>query len=151
MREPREGGGTWKWRVDPGVAIEVLRRHRAAISMYGPVTPLDTGDDVGGEAEEHAGADASPAATLTRSDLPPALLELVERWEAEMPGVHLVPLRLVRFDSSAEGLVRGNPQTALPPDDELVGLTVTETVVSADEVDVSGFVLLAQRSSKATS
>ena len=25
MREPREGGGTWKWRVDPGVAIEVLR------------------------------------------------------------------------------------------------------------------------------
>ena len=68
-----------------------------------------------------------------------------------MPGVHLVPLRLVRFDSSAEGLVRGNPQTALPPDDELVGLTVTETVVSAAEVDVSGFVLLAQRSSKATS
>lgn len=44
MREPREGGGTRKWRV----AIEVLRRHREAMSMYGPVAPFDTGDDVGG-------------------------------------------------------------------------------------------------------
>jgi hypothetical protein len=85
-----------------------------------------------------------PAPALARADLPRPLVELVEQWEGRSPGTRLTPIRLMTFGGGAEAVVRG--EAALPPDTDLVSLSVTTTVVGQDRIDVSSALLVAQRS-----
>src|SRR4051812_33907439 len=133
-----------RWTPGPGVAAEVLRRHRVLLSLY--MSPPSEADETSVDADV-APSDATiafGAAGLTRSDLPAAMLDLVMRYEASSPGARLVPLRLAGFGYESAGAPRGD--AILPEDADLVSLTVTETVVSQQLIEVSSLVLLAARS-----
>jgi hypothetical protein len=143
------------WVVGAGVAAEVLRQHRTLVSAYTTPPepteePADAADD-GGSTVTAPPAPAQPApqplAALTRADLPAPLLDLITRYEARSPGVHLVPLRLVSIGRPDEAATLGD--AVLPSDADLVSLTVTQTVVSQDQIEVTSLVLLAARSGQA--
>jgi hypothetical protein len=139
----------------PGVAAEVLRQHRTLVSAYTTPSvpaeePAEAADD-GGPAVAAPPAPAQPApqpaAPLTRADLPAPLLDLITQYESRSPGVHLVPLRLVSIGWPDQAATRGD--AVLPSDADLVSLTVTQTVVSQDQIEVASLVLLAARSGQA--
>jgi hypothetical protein len=142
------------WVAGPGVAAEVLRQHRTLVSAYTmPTAPAEEPEaaDDGRSVFTAPPAPAQPApqplAALTRANLPAPLLDLITQYEARSPGVHLVPLRLVRIGRPDEAGALGDAD--LPSDVDLVSLTVTQTVVSQDQIEVTSLVLLAARSGQA--
>jgi hypothetical protein len=134
--------------TQPAVASEVLRQQRAAVARFAAPVPEGISADIVEDDGSGAPGAPEPAAAyepaLERADLPGPLAELVAEWEATSPGAPLTPIRLVTFGGRAEAVVRGG--AALPPDAELVSLSVTTTVVTQDRVEVSSALLLAQRS-----
>lgn len=94
--------------------------------------------------DERAVRSAGPR--LTIDELPSDIQELVRRYEASHPGVRLWLLQYLSISAepdkrAAEGI------DDLPDDDNLVTLAITETVVSAELVEVHSRVLIAIPSS----
>ena len=155
MQSSSDASTTGTWVAGPGVAAEVLRQHRTLVSAYAtppaPTEEFAEAADDGGSAvtvpPAPAQAAPQPLAALTRADLPAPLLDLITQYEARTPGVHLVPLRLVSIGRLDETAALGD--AVLPSDTDLVSLTVTQTVVSQDRIEVASLVLLAARSGQA--
>ncbi|MET0787893.1 MAG: hypothetical protein ABWY33_01505 [Cellulomonas sp.] len=148
MTDPADVTDVTAWRAAAGVPLEVLREHRAAMDRYArppdaPGPPETLADPARGDAILRPGGDRfrrpRPAEAI---DLPPAVQELVRDWEAAHPGARLEPVRLVAF-----GTTGSTPTgvTDLPPDEALVALSISRTQVTAQEIEVDGFLLLARR------
>jgi hypothetical protein len=84
-----------------------------------------------------------PRPALTRADLPAPLRDLITRYEARSPGVHLVRPRLVTMGRPDKLRPRDGDR---PSDAYLVSLTVTQTIVRQDQIEAANLVLLADRS-----
>jgi hypothetical protein len=130
--------------AQPGVASEVLRQQRAAVARFAAPVPADLVEDDGSGTAVAPEPASAYEPELARADLPGPLAELVAKWEGTSPGAPLTLVRLVTFGGSAEAVVRGG--AALPPDAELVSLSVTSTVVTQDRIEVTSALLLARRS-----
>jgi hypothetical protein len=126
---PDETGQPAAWAAPAVSASELLRLHRDQVIAY---TTVPSPEEPG----------ASQVAPLTRADLPPDVLRLVERYEAEHQDVELTPLRYVSLGPPGESAAAA-ADAALPAEGEVVSLAVTESIVDAERVEVRSRVLLA--------
>jgi hypothetical protein len=147
MTDPADVTDEAAWRAAAGVPLEILREHREAALRYAP-PPEATAtlvDPAHGEAILRPG----PGRVLRPHpvdrpplDLPPAMQELVRDWESAHPGSGLEPVRLVAFGPAGSA---PSGTADLPADDALVALSISRTSVTAEQIDVDGFLLLARR------
>jgi hypothetical protein len=115
-------------------AAELLESHCRQVEAY---LPAETG------AEDQA-APRRAARPLSRDDLPPVVQALIDRYEANHRGTRLEPLRYV-----STGLPESD--AAASSDDlagDVVSLSVTETIVDADQIQVWTRVLIARRTDR---
>jgi hypothetical protein len=126
--DPSEGPSVWA--APAGPVADLIRIHRDQVLAYTTVPS---------PASEGAGPPGTPPGLVS---LPADIVRLVERYEAEHPGVRLMPLRYVSVGSPSESTAV-TLDAALPSDSDLVSLIVTETMVDAGRVEVRSRILLA--------
>jgi hypothetical protein len=113
-------------------AAELLQSHCQQIEAYAqPVVAPD---------ETKAAIRANASAPLARADLPAAMRSLIERYEAGHPGTHLEPLRYVSVGFPDPGVAATGDL-----DGDVVSLSITETIVDADHIQVGSRVVIARR------
>jgi hypothetical protein len=117
-------------------AAELLQSHCRQLEAYEP--PGDSGGETPAAPQSSASARPAP---LKRGDLPAVMQALIDRYEASHPGTRLAPIRYVVTGFAESGTaVSGD---AL--DGDVVSLSVTETMVDAEHIQVGTRVLIARR------
>ena len=119
------------WSVSGDEAAELMRLHREQLSAF---------EDIPGEPEEGARAEARQPRELSADDLPEDLRELVGEYERSRPGVRLTPLRYITIGGPGGAAVAGAGEL---PDDGLVSFVVTRTIAGADRVEVTSRIFVA--------
>jgi hypothetical protein len=146
MTFPDRTGQPPGWTAPAATASELLRLHRDQVVAYTTTTTTTTYTGEPGAPTEGGEVSVTP---LSRADLPPDVVRLLERYEAEHPDVRLTPLRYVSVGPPDESTAAA-ADAALPGERDLVSLAITESVVDAEEVEVRSRVLLAALAPRAT-
>lgn len=132
-----DSAGESFWSLSGEEARATVREYRAQLLRYtGIPAPPDAGLSL-------VNSDAG-ATRLSKDELPPELRRLVAEYERARPGVCLVPVRYVVVDGS-EGVSVPPAPDELPDAEEMVSLSVTETLLSAEQVQVRTWLLIAVR------
>lgn len=116
------------WAEPMATSADLIRQHRDQVLAY------TTGAAEGGR----------KLPDLTRSSLPAPMANLVEQYEAGHPGVRLQPLRFVSAGPSGQDFAAA-ADVPIPPESELVSLSVTESSVDAGHVEARCHIMLAAR------
>ena len=129
MEQPTQNASPWT-----APAAELLQSHCAQVAAY--AAPLAEADESPAVATK-----ATAPSRLTRTELPPVMVALIDRYEASHPGTTLEPLRYLTIgypagsDAGAGDALQG----------DVVSLSVTETVVDAAHIQVTSRILIARR------
>ncbi len=129
---------TWEGRGDR--ARHIIREYRGLLSGY---AALPEGEDQPRPARASA---KTKTKTASAADLPAAMRQAFERYKRKYPGaVQLVAYITAGGSDAARTISRfAEP----PPDDEIVVLSLIETVASARGVEARSQVLLLRRIEK---
>jgi hypothetical protein len=117
-----------------GEPLAVLGRQAEQIAFFSPVS-----------AEASTGFVPEPVINhenIARTDLPRNIVALLDQYERDR-GTTLRPLRLLQFDAQ-QPTANLAASTPLPDVEQLVTLSITETVITADTLTVRSYVLFAQ-------
>jgi hypothetical protein len=91
---------------------------------------------------EAAPRDADRGDAIDRDSLPMEVVRVLDAYEQAHPGIRLRPTRLVQFDGRNPSTHRST-SAPLPGLDELVTLSVTESVVTAEALTVRSWIVFA--------
>jgi hypothetical protein len=129
---PYESDTRMAWEGPGDRARQFIREYRDVLRGYAAVP--DT-------AEENTLTARTPLKALAASDLSVDMRHLLERYKREHPGTVVHPVAYLTVAApAATRSVFGFAD--LPPEEDLVILALTETVASADRVEVRSQVLL---------
>lgn len=81
---------------------------------------------------------------ISREQLPRQLVQLVEDYESAHRGEQLRPVRLLQFDGRYPTRNSVSPEPG-PDLDQLATVSVTESIVTSEELTVRSYLLFAQR------
>ncbi|MFT3923785.1 MAG: hypothetical protein QM778_14730 [Myxococcales bacterium] len=134
--ESERTGMAWEGSGDR--ARQIMREYRGLLIGYSPVPDLEERTSE----ERTRGKAKAPAV----ADLPAEIRQLFDRFEREHPR-KVEPIAYITAGGS-DGERSVSQFAELPPEDELVILALTETVASADRVEVRSQVLLVRQAEK---
>jgi hypothetical protein len=129
-------GAPAPWEVSGDRALELFWLYRQQLRAHSDVT---------GTTPQKKARSATPAGkALAAEDLPEELQRMVRHYERDHPGIRLEPLRYLTVGSPGEAksslAIEG-----LPSDNELIFLSVTETISVLERIAVRSLVLIAAR------
>jgi hypothetical protein len=125
------------WTASGGRARAMLQRFRQQVQSFAQIPQLD---------QERAGVTAPPEAKSSATELPAELHRMLRRYRQAHLGVDVEPVTYLTIGGPG-----GTPTTFnadLPADEDLVVLSVTETMASIKQIEVRSHVLVARQRTK---
>jgi hypothetical protein len=129
--QSRDNAAPSPWSIAGDQAGALLREHREQLLRYAELPAMP---DVASQAV------AEPPA-LSLDVLPEAIQRLARDYEHGRPGVRLEPRQYLTVGDAPVSRGAGG----MPEADDLVTITVTETIATSDEIRVLSHVLVAAR------
>ena len=137
MKPKKDATTAVAWEGSGDRAREIMREYRGLLSGYAPVPDV----------EKRPGKARKPPKAPSVADLPPEMQQLLERYKRDNPKPAVQPVAYITA-GGADAARSVSVFAELPPEDELVILSLTETVASANRVEARSQVLLLRRVEK---